>query len=276
MDTEAFMQALVALAVDVVAAVVILAVGWWIAGWASRWVATRAERNERIDRTLASVFARIVHVAIVAFTVLAVLAQFGVQTTSFIAVLGAAGLAVGLALQGALSHFAAGILLVTLRPFKLGDAVEAGGITGTVEEIGLVATRLRTFDGVVVHQPNANVWSTEIKNYSQAEARRLDLVVGIGYDDDVGTAFDTARAVLAEDGRVLADPEPLLAVDSLGDNAVNVLVRAWTLPADLFPARFDLTRRLKERFEAAGLSIPYPQRDLHLVQAAPVEVKQAE
>lgn len=276
MNTEALAQAALALALDVLAALVILAIGWLVAGWAASWVAGRAERHPRIDQTLTRVLSRTVWFLIVLFTVLAVLNRFGIQTTSIIALIGAAGLALGLALQGALAHIAAGVLLLVMRPFRVGDAVEAGGTTGTVEDIGLVSTRLKTFDGVVVYQPNGTVWSTEIKNYSQSELRRLDLVVGIGYGDDVGTALEVVERILGEDPRFLEEPAPLLAVESLGDNAVNLLIRVWTKPDDLWPARFDLTRRVKEELDAAGVGIPFPQRDIRLVQAEPLEVKRSE
>lgn len=274
MDTEALATVALALALDVVAAIAILVVGWLVAGWVARVVRERSDASPRIDRTLARLFAQIVRYAILAFTLLAVLGQFGIQTASLVAVLGALGLALGLAMQGALGHLASGVLLLALRPFGVDDAVEVAGTTGTVEELGLVSTKLRTFDGVVVYQPNGNVMAGEIKNYSRADLRRFDLNVGVAYDQDVGTAIETAQAVLAEEARVLSEPEPLVAVQALGDDAVTLLVRGWTQPADLWPTRFDLTRELKERFDGAGLEIPFPQRDLHLRQDGPLEVKQ--
>jgi small conductance mechanosensitive channel len=198
-----------------------------------------------------------------------------VKTTSLVALLGAAGLAVGLALQGALSNVAAGVMILGLRPFRLGDAVDIGGTVGAVEEIGLFSTRLRTFDGVVVHQPNSNIWGSEIKNFSQAEGRRVDLIVGIGYDDDVGEAIRIAHGLLEGDERVRAEPAPMVAVESLGADSVNLMLRYWTAPADFFPTKLDLTRSVKEAFDAADIGIPFPQRDLHLIQDGPIEVRQA-
>ena len=262
------------LAVDLVAAIVILLIGWLIAGWASGAVRRAGERSDRFDRTLTSVFVRAVRWGILAITLVAVLGRFGVQTTSIIAVLGAAGLAIGLALQGALSNVAAGVMILGLRPFRLGDAVDIGGTLGTVDEIGLFATKLTTFDGVVVHQPNSNIWGSEIKNYSQAQLRRVDIPVGIGYGDDVAKAMEIAQGVLDADERILDEPATLIAVDALGDNAVNLLIRGWTQPGDFFATKLDLTGRIKEAFDGAGIGIPFPQRDLHLVQDGPIRVEQ--
>ena len=274
MDFPALGAAALAVAVNVVAALLILVVGWIVANWAGAAVRRATDRDERFDRTLATVFGRLVRWGILAFTVIAVLGQFGVQTASIIAVLGAAGLAVGLALQGALSNVAAGLMILGLRPFRLGDAVDIGGTLGTVEDIGLFSTRLTTFDGVVVHQPNSNVWgSSEIKNFSQSRLRRVDLTVGIGYGDDIPRAFEIAQAVLAADPRVLQEPETLVAVDSLGADSVNLLIRGWTQPADFFATKLDLTRAVKERLDEAGIGIPFPQRDLHLVQDRPIEIR---
>jgi len=262
-----------ALAVDVLAGIAILVVGWIVANWASGMVRRAGERSERFDRTLTSVFVRFVRWTILAVTLVAVLGRFGVQTTSIIAVLGAAGLAIGLALQGALSNVAAGVMILGLRPFRLGDAVDIGGTMGVVEDMGLFVTKLKAFDGVVIHQPNSNIWGTEIKNFSQAELRRVDLVVGIGYGDDVRKAIEVAQGVLDGDERILDEPETLIAVDSLGDSSVNLLIRGWTKAGDFFMTKLDLTRAVKEAFDEAGIAIPFPQRDLHIVQDTPVEVE---
>jgi small conductance mechanosensitive channel len=274
MDLNDLGRVALELGVNVVAAVAILVVGWIVAGWAGRMVQKSTERNERFDRTLATIFARVVRWGILAFTIVAVLGRFGVQTTSLVALLGAAGLAIGLALQGALSNVAAGVMILGLRPFRLGDAVDIGGTLGTVEDIGLFSTRLKTFDGVVVHQPNSNIWGAEIKNYSQAELRRVDVPVGIGYGDDVAKAMEIAQGVLDAEERILDEPATLIAVDSLGDNAVNLLVRGWTKPADFLATKLDLTRQIKLAFDEAGIGIPFPKRDLHLIQDGPIEVKQ--
>lgn len=273
MDVEVLGRAALGMAVDVVAAGAILVVGWTVAGWTSRLVGRSAEKNAHLDRTIASVLIRLVRWGIIAFTVIAVLGRFGIQTTSLVALLGAAGLAVGLALQGALSNVAAGVMILGLRPFRLGDVVDIGGTFGTVDEIGLFSTRLEMFDGVVVHQPNTNIWGTEIKNYSQAKLRRVDVAVGVGYGVDLGRAMEVARGMLDEETRILGDPEPFVAVESLGDDAVGLMVRGWTAPADYFVTKLDLTRRIKERFDQEKIGIPYPQRDLHLIQDGPIDVR---
>ena len=273
MTLNALGAAALALAVDVLAAVVILAIGLFVANRVAALVRRASERNPRFDRTLSSVFARGVRWSILAFTAIAVLGQFGVQTASIIAVLGAAGLAVGLALQGALSNVAAGVMILTLRPFRLGDAVEIADTVGSVEDIGLCATRLKTFDGVVVHQPNSNIWGSEIKNYSQADLRRVDVVVGIDYRQDLGVAFEVVQSAIDADERLLEEPASLVAVDSLGADSVNLLVHAWTVPDDYFQTKLDLTRALKEALDEAGIGIPFPQRDLHLVQDRPLDIR---
>lgn len=262
---------IVALALNVLAAAAILALGWVFAGWADRTVRRLAGRNPRIDATLAGVAARLLRALILVFTVIAVLDRFGVQTTSLVALIGAAGLAIGLSLQGALANVAAGVLILTLRPFKLGDAVMLNGIAGVVEDIGLFVTKLRTFEGVVVFMPNGIVWNKEVQNFSQAQSRRADLTFGIGYGDDVDAAIRAIRAVLADDARVLAEPEPVVAADGLGDSSVDILCRFWTAPADLFTTRWAITQAVKARFDADGISIPFPQRDVHVITTSPSE-----
>jgi len=258
---------LVALALNVLAAAAILTLGWVFAGWVERAVRRVAGRNPRVDATLAGVAARVMRALVIVFTVVAVLDRFGVQTTSLVALIGAAGLAIGLSLQGALANVAAGVLVLTLRPFKVGDAVMVNGIAGAVEDIGLFITKLRTFEGVVVFMPNGTIWGKEVQNFSQAQRRRADLTFGIGYGDDMDAAIRAIRAVLADDERVLAEPESVVAVDALGDSSVDILCRFWTAPADLFTTRWAITQAVKARFDAEGISIPYPQRDVHLIPA---------
>lgn len=260
--------AAVRLGLDLVAAAAILVVGWTLAGWLGAMVRRTAGRSGRLDATVVAVLGRLARWTVLAFTLIAVLNRFGVQTTSIVALLGAAGLAIGLALQGALSNVAAGVLLLALRPFKVGDAVDIAGTAGVVQDVGLFVTRLTSFDGVPLHVPNSTVWGKQISNYSQATRRRTDLVVGIAYGDDIGGALDTLREVVAAEPRALTDPAPMVAVESLGDSSVNLLLRYWTEPADLFATRLDLTRAVKERFDAEGISIPFPQRDLHLVEGS--------
>jgi len=259
----------------VLAAIVILVIGWLVARWAAALTRRVAERSGRVDRTVTNLLGRLVRWTVLAFTIIAVLGRFGVQTASLVALLGAAGLAVGLALQGALSNVAAGVMLIALRPFGVGDAIDVGGTMGTVEDINLFATRLTGFDGVPVHVPNSNIWGKDVRNFSQANQRRNDLIVGIGYDDDIGAAMEALQGLLSGDERVLDEPAPLIAVDSLGDSSVNLLARYWTVAGDFLAAKLDLTRAVKERFDEGGISIPFPQRDLHLVEGHLPEARSA-
>ena len=251
----------------VVGALVVLIVGRWAAGWVRKVVRQSLERSN-LDATLIPFIAGIVYYLLLTVVVIAVLGLFGIQTTSLIAVLGAAGLAVGLALQGTLSNFAAGVMLLILRPFRVGDYVEAGGTAGSVVEVGIFTTTLNTPDNVMILVPNAAIYGDVVKNYSANDTRRNDLSVGIGYGDDIGTAIEVIRKVLAADDRVLPDPAPVIAVGGLGDSSVDFVVRPWCRKEDYWPLRFDLTRKLKEELEAGGCSIPFPQRDVHLIREA--------
>ena len=251
---------------DVVGAVIILIAGYVVAGWMARRVRRVSESTDKIDITLVPVLVQTTRAFILILTLLAVLGQFGVQTASIIAVLGAAGLAIGLALQGTLSNVAAGIMLLMLRPFRTGDAVMIGGTTGVIDAIGMFTTEMHTFDNIAVVMPNSQVWGSEIQNFTKYETRRLTLTIGIGYSDDVDKAMDTLKEIIDKDERILRDPEPFLAVESLGDNAVNILVRAWAKTSDLSSVKFDLTRSVKVVFDEKGISFPYPQREIRLVK----------
>jgi small conductance mechanosensitive channel len=200
--------------------------------------------------------------------VIAVLNRIGIATTSVVAIFGAAGLAVGLAMQNTLANFASGVMLLLFRPFKLGDYVDAGGIAGTVMEIGIFSTTLKSPDNIKITVPNSQVYGSTISNYNGFETRRIDMMVGISYEDDIQTAIDTIRSIVSADDRVLADPEPQIAVSNLGDSSVDIVVRPWVNAADYWAVRFDFTRRFKEGLEGAGCSIPYPQRDVHMYQSA--------
>ncbi len=263
--TPEIVEPIIALALNVLAAATILVLGWVVAGWVERTVRTVTARSPKVDATLAGVAARLLRALVLVFTLIAVLDRFGLQTTSLVALIGAAGLAIGLSLQGALANVAAGVLVLSLRPFKVGDAVLVNGTAGMVEDIGLFITKLRTFEGVVVYMPNGSIWGNDVQNFSQARSRRADLTFGIGYGDDMGEAIRAIRAVLAEDERVLAEPEPMVVVDALGDSSVDLLCRFWTAPADLFTTRWAVTQAVKARFDAEGISIPFPQRDVHVI-----------
>jgi small conductance mechanosensitive channel len=251
----------------VLGALAVLIIGWIIAKAVRRSV-RKALGRTNLDATLVPFISSMVYYALLVFVIVAVLSLFGIQTTSFIAVLGAAGLAVGLALQGTLGNFAAGVMLLVFRPFKVGDFIEAGGATGTVKEIAVFSTTLNTPDNVRVVVPNSSVYGSMVKNYSANDTRRNDLLIGIDYSDDIGKAIDTIQHIVRADSRVLQDPAPLIAVSELGDSSVNLVVRPWCKKEDYWALRFDLTRQIKEQLEAAGCSIPFPQTDVHLHQVA--------
>lgn len=257
---------LVEYGLEVIGAVAILIFGLMISKWLGQRVERYFEHSDRFNETLKPLFVKIVRILVIVVTILAVLNQFGVQTASLIAVLGTIGLAIGLALQGTLSNIASGIMLLVLRPFNLGDAVDIGSTTGVVDEIGLFVTEMHTFDNVAITMPNSKVWGNEIKNYSQNDKRRVDMEFGIAYDDDMDQAMQVVHEVLNADERVLAEPEPLVAVSTLGDNAVTILVRPWTETPNVWPLRYDIIKRIKERFDEEDISFPYPQRDVHLLQ----------
>ena len=251
--------------VDIVGAIVLLIIGWTVAGWARRGVRHALERVPRMDETLKPFLAKLVWYVIMAFVLVAVLNQFGVQTTSVIAVLGAAGLAIGLALQGTLANVASGVMLLFLRPFNIGDYVDAGGIAGTVVEIGLFNTEIKTRKGLCLIVPNKIIWESPITNFSRNPTRRFDITVGISYGDEVNGATDLLMGLLTGDERILDDPEPLAVVEELGDSAVIINLRAWTRAEDFWAAIWDLKKAIKVEFEVAGYSIPFPQRDIHIV-----------
>jgi small conductance mechanosensitive channel len=252
----------------VIGAIVVLVVGRWVAGWARRLL-RKLMATKEVDPTLVPFLAGLVYYLVLAFVAVAALGMVGIQTASMVAVLGAAGLAVGLALQGTLSNFAAGVMLLVFRPFKVGDYIDAGGAAGSVEAVGLFSTTLNTPDNVKIIIPNGVVFGSTIKNYAANETRRNDMVVGISYDDNIDVAINTVQRILAADERVLADPAPVVAVSELADSSVNIVVRPWCTKEDYWNLRFDLTRAFKEQLEAAGCSIPYPQSDVHMFQAGP-------
>jgi small conductance mechanosensitive channel len=252
---------------QVLGALALLIIGRMAAGWARRGV-RKALQRASVEPTLIPFVSGLVYYTLMAVIFVAVLGIVGVQTASFLALFGAAGLAVGLALQGTLSNFAAGVMLLVFRPFHVGNYIEAGGTAGSVEAIGMFTTTLNTPDNVQILIPNASVFGQTIKNYHANATRRNDMVMGISYDDDIGTAISTIKRVIDGDDRVLADPEPVIAVAELGDSSVNIVVRPWCTKEDYWGPRFDMMRTLKEELEAAGCSIPFPQRDIHLYEAS--------
>ncbi len=250
----------------VLGALVVLFFGRIAAGWTRR-IVRRALAAANVDATLVPFIAGVAYYVILVAVIVAVLGLIGIQTASLLAVLGAAGLAIGLALQGTLSNVASGVMLLIFRPFQVGDYIEAGGTAGSVQSIGLFSTTLNTPDNVKILVPNSSVYGQTIKNYAANDTRRNDMVVGISYDDDIGLAVETIKRALAADKRVLVEPEPIVAVSELGDSSVNLVVRPWCKKEDYWGLRFDMMRTLKEQLEAAGCSIPYPQRDVHLFEA---------
>jgi len=250
---------------QVIGAIVILIVGRIVAGIARR-IARRALNKANVDPTIVGFAAQFVYVIVVAAAVLASLAKFGVQTTSFVAVLGAAGFAIGLALQGSLSHFAAGVLLLIFRPIKVGDFVEAGGVSGTVKQISLFTTIMSTPDNVHMVVPNSKIFNDTIKNFSVNDTRRIDMTVGIGYGDPIDRAMEVLMEVMRADDRIIQEPSPQIVVTELADSSVNLLVRCWTKRSDFWPAKCDLTKNIKENFDIQGIEIPFPQRVVKMMK----------
>ena len=259
---EQILTLVTAYGLDFVAAILTLIFGIWLSRRASRLTADWLSRVDRLDRTLVPIMAALVRYAGLTLTIVITLGNFGVETTSIIAVLGAAGLAVGLALQGTLSNVAAGLMLLFLRPFRIGDWVEAAGVSGSVREIGLFTTTIDTFDNVYISIPNSSIWSSNIINHARYGTRRMDLDIGIGYDSSLDTA-ETALMSLAADPRVLSDPAPRFLVVSYGDSAINVRLRAYASYDDFFDLYWDLNRRLKGVLDEHGIEIPFPQRVIH-------------
>jgi len=254
------------LAINVVTAIAIFYFGRMVVGLAVRGLRKVMEK-QGVEKTLETFVTNLVRMALLVLVIVAAIGALGVETTSFIAIFGAAGLAVGLALQGSLSNFAAGVLIVMFRPYRVGDFVEAAGISGTVEQVQILTTILRTGDNKRVIVPNGQIMDSIITNYSANDTRRVDLVIGVSYDDDIDKVRNTIRAVVAADERVLAEPETTIAVLQLADSSVNFAVRPWVKTADYWPVLFDLTEAIKKRFDAEGISIPFPQQDVHVYQA---------
>ena len=252
---------------DLIGAIVILIVGWIVAGWIRVAVGKALSRLPNADATVTKALSNLARYMALVLVLIAVLAEFGIQTASILAVLGTAGLAIGLALQGTLSNVAAGFMLLMLRPFKIGDYVDAEGVAGTVEGIGLFTTEFTTFDGVYLVVPNSQIWSRSIVNYSRLPTRRLDVPIGIAYDDDIDKAAGALMALLEGDERVLKDPAPQVLVKELADSSVNLNLRCWAKADDYWDLLFDLNKAAKARVEAAGCSIPFPQRDVHMIAA---------
>jgi small conductance mechanosensitive channel len=246
-----------------VAAVVIFVVGKWAVGLIARLI-EKLMLKSNMDVTLAKFLRKLLYFLLLAFVVIAAIDKLGVQTTSLVAVLGAAGLAIGFALQGSLSNFAAGVMLILFKPFKTGDFVEVAGTLGSVVQVGVFHTTLNHPDNRRIVIPNGQITSGKITNFTAIDKRRVDLVFGISYDDDIRKAKEVLEGIVNADQRVLKDPAPVIAVSELGESSVNLVCRPWVKPGDYWGVYFDTTEKAKAALEQAGLTIPFPQRDVHL------------
>lgn len=253
----------------IVGAIFILILGRVMIGFIIRALKRLMERGGT-DKTLAKFLLTLTKAGLLVFIIIAAIGTLGVQTASFVAVIGAAGLAVGFALQGSLANFASGVMLIVFRPFKVGDYVEAGGSAGAVEEVHIFNTILKSPDNRKIIIPNSHVTGGSITNYSAKETRRVDMVFGIGYDDDIKKAKETLEEIVNADPRVLKDPAPTIALSELGDSSVNFVVRPWVKTADYWAVYFDMHEKVKLTFDQKSISIPFPQRDVHLFQAETV------
>ena len=259
----------------IVGAVALLAVGWWLASRVERAVARILAAQSRIDVTLSAVIVSVVRYSILIVVLVAVLGQLGIQTTSILAALGAAGLAIGLAIQGTLSNIAAGMMLLWLRPFRIGDSIDTGTVAGTVKEVGLFATEMHSSDGIYLFVPNSELWNRRIINYSRLPTRLIDLKFRVACDDNLANGQQALQALASSDRRLAADPAPAVFVDELGDSAVVLRMQVWAANVDYGMLRRALTERGKTALEAAGLSIPFPQRDIHLKGTPPTMIGKA-
>jgi len=249
-------------------AVLILIIGWMVSRWLGAFAAARIATVTKGDQTIPNIFGKIVRIAGLVLTVIVVLGQFGVQTTSLVALIGAAGLTIGLALQGTLSNVASGVMLLIFRPFKVGDVIDTDGVVGKVLDIGLFITELNTPDNIRVILPNSRIWGNQIKNIVANPTRRLDLVFSISYGDDMEKAKSVVREVLAGEKRILPEPAPMIVVGQFGDSSVDLFIRPWVNTAEYWDVRFALLQGIKQAFDQQGITIPFPQRDVHLHQAS--------
>lgn len=253
--------------INIVMAIAVFVIGRWLAKMIVRSV-KRIMMKTNMDEVLIGFLSSILNAVLLVVVIIAALEQLGVNTTSVLAVFAAAGLAVGLALKDSLSNFSAGVMLIIFKPFKVGNFIEAAGIGGVVEEIRIFSTLLRTGDNREIVVPNAHIYGGIITNFSAREQRRIDLVIGIGYDDDIRAAKQILEGILQAESRILEEPAPVILVSELGESSVDLAVRPWVASADYWNVRSDLLESIKREFDAKGISIPYPQRDVHMHQAA--------
>jgi small conductance mechanosensitive channel len=256
---------LAAYGLKVLGAIATLVIGIWIARWLAR-IAGKVLHKRSVDPTLTKFATSLVKIALITFVIISAISQVGIETTSFIAIIGAAGLAIGFALQGSLSNFASGVMLIIFKPIKVGDYIEGGGAAGSVEVIGIFVTTLVTPDNKVIYIPNSALTGNNITNYSSKDTRRVDMVFGIGYGDDIDKAKNVIKSVIDNDSRILKDPAPQIVVSALADSSVNFNVRPWVNSADYWGVYFDITEQIKKKFDEQNISIPFPQRDIHMFQ----------
>ncbi|GAA0580998.1 small-conductance mechanosensitive channel MscS [Halomonas salifodinae] len=260
--------------VNLVAAIAIFLIGRWAAKLLYK-LATKAMERAKVEPLLVKFLGNILYALLLVFVVLAAISRVGIQTASLIAVLGAAGLAVGLALQGSLANFAAGVMVIIFRPYKIGDYVEAGGVAGVVDSVQIFTTELKTADNRRIIVPNGQMMNGAITNYSSHDTRRVDLVASVGYEADTDTVRRVLEEVLSADERILPTPAPNIRMSAMADSSIDWIVRPWVKAADYWDVYWDLTEQIKRRFDAEGISIPFPQRDVHLyhhgAEALPAE-----
>jgi small conductance mechanosensitive channel len=250
---------------QLLSAVLIFVIGRWIAKLVTSWIRKALARTGMED-TLERFLCNIIYTALMAVVIITTIGQLGVETTSLLAIFGAAGLAIGLSLQGSLANFASGVLIVAFRPYKVGDFIEGGGQSGTVNEVQIFTTVLTSSDNKKIIVPNAQIMNGTITNYSTLGTRRVDLVFGCGYTDDIDAVYKVLQEIIDADDRILKEPAPGIALNTLADSSVNFNVRPWVKSEDYWGVYNDLTEQVKRRFDAAGLNIPYPQQDVHLYQ----------
>ena len=270
--TTTIMEYISLYGLKVLAALAIFFIGKWVARRVVN-ITKKLMEKAKVDATLISFAGNVMYGLALAFVVIAALSQLGVETTSLAAVIAAAGLAIGLALQGSLSNLAAGVMIILFRPFKIGDYIEAAGTAGTVEDISIFTTKFKTPDNREIIIPNNNITSDNIVNVSAKLTRRIDMVVGVGYGDDLSKVKKVLAKILEDEPRILAEPAPQIAVSELADSSVNLVVRPWVNSSEYWPTRFDLTEKIKTTFDKEGISIPFPQRDLHIVENVPVAIE---
>lgn len=249
----------------VIGALAVLVIGFWVAKQIRKGIVKLLE-SSKVDPTLISFIASLTYIIMQVFVIVAALEKLNIKTTSFVAILGAAGLAIGLALQGSLANFAAGVLMIIFKPFKVGEVIEAGGVLGTVREISIFTTVIDTLDNRKTIVPNAKLTADNITNYSVNDTRRVDLIAGISYGDDIDKARAAIQAALSEVDGILESPAPDILVSEMGDSSVNFSVRPWCRPTDYWGVYFGVTEAIKKKFDAEGICIPFPQRDVHLYE----------